>query len=218
MKKRPSYTPQQLQKQFRRYPMVVLLLTIIAAMVFYYTLEQYTPNQETVTVAVLTTSVDARHSISKDDFTWEKTDVSLIPETAFTEKDGDPAGFVTLLPIDKGTLLTQTLLVNNTNPDSISTVLTDGLAFRLPVDWFQNGLPEVAIKDTIDIFISAPGTTLEDTRLLADTIEVIDIEEGKSKTEAIIVQIPRKRAAEISAAHANQLAMTVAIHPVAKVE
>ena len=212
----PTTTPDW-QAAVRRRTRFYLLVSILLAVLFGVLVFQFFFSQQRIAPGELIPAVFAAQEIkSGTTLTAEMLDVRdvsvrAIPGSHFSYQE-QPIGQVTLYPLIEGDVLLAEKLAGDKGGAVAQRCPAGKWCVSIPVTWFIDAPPDLAMGDRLEIASVLPGNNLEEAGFIATTVQVVALP-GDEEFPAYVLAVDDQEAISLLYARANEFQLLVLLRP-----
>lgn len=206
----PETTPRWQQAARSRAPLYLIgamLLALLAAVLTYQYLQQIREQSlPTAQAVVVVSEVPAQTVLTADLVEIRQLPSAMLPEGAI-KQEGLAVGRLTRYPLATGEVLLQHDLMSEEGA-GLAGRLPDGRwAMVMPVGWLASPLPQIEQGDHIDILAYAPGQAAEQTALIVERVELVEVHESGGGAARVTLAVSLEQATSILYSHVNGFQM-----------
>ena len=173
--------------------------------------QQYVRENQVVWVVVTRQDISAPSLINEQQVRLKPFPRKYLPDQFFKETRLTIGRLITQ-DVTKGEIITPHNFGPSGDPTSISAQFQEHFAFTLDEEWLIARLPELKPHDHIDILASHPKDPSQETMLLVERAEVIEIQNTKSRKKTLVLNLTQTQAQSLLAARGMGLPMQILVH------
>jgi Flp pilus assembly protein CpaB len=212
---------QKFNKQKIKYLLIAIILAFFVTINAYKLLHHAQTESELITVVVASKNIEKYTQPKAEDTQFRKVRRDQVPESAIASPQ-DIENLTSLINISKDQVIVSQFFKEITNPDSISTEITENMVgMSIGFDWLIAPVPDIKAGDIIDVIASeshqkkVDGQTIitSDTKFPIRNAKVLRVvKEGDYEQSGhLVIEVNEEQAKNLMSARALKVLINIIV-------
>ncbi len=168
---------------------VVLILIILLGLISYFKIKKNNAAKELTAAVIATETIEKGTQITGDNIEIRSFERASLPE-GFKADFTEVIDLYATQEIPKNGIISESDLRKVVSSDSLALNLDEEeVAFTIDGNWLESRLPKLSKGDSVNVLVSNPYRSIDDTVFLVEKAEVIDLSLDPKSTSSSFVTI-----------------------------